>query len=253
MDKKNSIARRIMADMTRMRSQPRLFDYCYWTTKNNLVVFKRLLECTKHLRNSTVIDLGCGNKPFRDLFPIETNYIGIDFFTESAADILHDFRRGIPIAGSSADVVILSEALEHLPNPFLILAEVDRILRPGGHLFISTPFALPIHGRPYDFFRFTEYFYHGLQEHYDLELVQMNYSNSVFSTPLLLLLYILVPLPLFPYLLKQAFALLVNGVVAIGDALINNMMAREGRLVTFTRSFPLGYAALFVKINRDRS
>ncbi len=249
MSKENRIAKRITDDMVRMRSQPRFFDYCYLSARNNLLVIRKLLSLTRHFDNYTVLDLGCGNKPFRRLFPMGINYIGIDFSSKTSADILHDLRGGIPIANSSADIVILSEALEHLPDPFHILSEVERILKPGGYLFISTPFALPIHGRPYDFFRFTEYFYRGLEKQYGLRLVQMKYSNTIFSTPLLLILNILIPLPLIPYQLKQAFSMLVNIIVAVGDALVEGIIkiAGKDRLASFARSFPLGYAVLFVK------
>ena len=37
------------------------------------------------------------------------------------------------------DVVTLWEVIEHLPDPAVTLREVRRILRPGGHLILSTP------------------------------------------------------------------------------------------------------------------
>ncbi len=46
---------------------------------------------------------------------------------------------GIPIASGSVDVVIFSEVVEHLVDPDTALLEMYRILRPGGHLLMSTP------------------------------------------------------------------------------------------------------------------
>ena len=46
---------------------------------------------------------------------------------------------GLPIADGAADVVIMSELIEHLVDPDGALAEVRRVLRPGGSLLLSTP------------------------------------------------------------------------------------------------------------------
>jgi SAM-dependent methyltransferase len=43
----------------------------------------------------------------------------------------------LPIRSSRLDVVLLLETLYFLPNPDAFVAEVARVLRPGGHLLIS--------------------------------------------------------------------------------------------------------------------
>ena len=45
----------------------------------------------------------------------------------------------LPIADGTADVVIMSELIEHLVDPDRALEEVRRVLKPGGHLLLSTP------------------------------------------------------------------------------------------------------------------
>jgi SAM-dependent methyltransferase len=47
--------------------------------------------------------------------------------------------------------------LEHVPEPNLVLEEFHRILKSGGHIFITTPFMHPLHEEPYDFYRYTPY------------------------------------------------------------------------------------------------
>ena len=44
----------------------------------------------------------------------------------------------IPLADRSADLVLLFEAIYYLPDVNAFMAEVDRVLRPGGHLLIAT-------------------------------------------------------------------------------------------------------------------
>ena len=46
---------------------------------------------------------------------------------------------GLPLAAAAADVVLLSEVIEHLVDPDGALEECGRILRPGGLLVVSTP------------------------------------------------------------------------------------------------------------------
>src|SRR5262249_51796080 len=46
---------------------------------------------------------------------------------------------GLPFAAESADVVIMSELIEHLVDTDSALDEVFRVLRPGGSLLLSTP------------------------------------------------------------------------------------------------------------------
>jgi SAM-dependent methyltransferase len=45
----------------------------------------------------------------------------------------------LPIGDGAADVVIMSELIEHLVDPDGAVAEVRRVLRPGGSLLLSTP------------------------------------------------------------------------------------------------------------------
>lgn len=58
------------------------------------------------------------------------------------------------------DCVFCTEVLEHTLQPFDAVAELRRILAPGGRLVITTPFNFRIHGPLPDCWRFTE---HGLR------------------------------------------------------------------------------------------
>ena len=55
----------------------------------------------------------------------------------------------------SVDVVLCTEALEHVPEPAVFLAEAYRCLKPGGRLLLTVPFAARWHFIPHDYWRFT--------------------------------------------------------------------------------------------------
>jgi SAM-dependent methyltransferase len=64
------------------------------------------------------------------------------------------------IRGGRFDLIICTEVLEHVANPFLAINEIFRLLKKGGILLLSTPFNFRIHGPLPDCWRFTE---HGLK------------------------------------------------------------------------------------------
>lgn len=106
-----------------------------------------------------VLDLGCGERPYADLFGA-AHCIGIDRGTSGARpDIVADARQ-LPLAGACIDLVFCSQVLEHVTDPAALLAECARVLRPGGALVLSAPFWWPLHEEPHDYHRFTR---HGLQ------------------------------------------------------------------------------------------
>jgi SAM-dependent methyltransferase len=61
------------------------------------------------------------------------------------------------LVDQSFDYVVCTEVLEHTLQPFNAVNEMWRLLKPGGKLFVSTPFNFRIHGPLPDCWRFTEY------------------------------------------------------------------------------------------------
>ena len=72
----------------------------------------------------------------------------------------------IPCPDASFDVILCSEALEHVPEPTHALDEFSRLLKPGGLLILTAPFASNVHMAPYHFCSgFSKYWYqHHLHE-----------------------------------------------------------------------------------------
>lgn len=103
-----------------------------------------------------VLDLGCGHKPYADLFRA-TRHFGMDCgLVDSSPDFVGD-ALCLPVKDQSVDLVFATQVIEHVPKPHLLLRECKRVLRPKGYLVLSGPFYWPLHEEPHDFFRFTKY------------------------------------------------------------------------------------------------
>ncbi|PKO24155.1 MAG: methyltransferase type 11 [Chloroflexi bacterium HGW-Chloroflexi-1] len=61
----------------------------------------------------------------------------------------------IPLEDGSVDAVIAQAVLEHVVDPYRVVEEMHRVLRPGGLVYAETPFMQQMHGGRYDFVRFS--------------------------------------------------------------------------------------------------
>lgn len=108
-----------------------------------------------------VVDVGCGHRPYRDLFG-RCSYVGLDYgASDTSPDVLGD-ATCLPIAGQVADIVFSTQVLEHVPDPRKMIRECHRILKSNGYLILTAPFYWPLHEKPWDFHRFTKFAF----EHY---------------------------------------------------------------------------------------
>jgi SAM-dependent methyltransferase len=111
--------------------------------------------------SGTIIDVGCGAQPFRNLIPSQAKYIGIDTidaksnFGYDVPDTIYFSGDTWPIENESVDSVLCSETLEHVLEPDLFLKEMHRCLRSQGRVILTVPFAARWHFIPYDYWRFT--------------------------------------------------------------------------------------------------
>lgn len=96
------------------------------------------------------IDLGAGRSPFRPKFPATWRYVTVDPFSPADYANLSDLPTDV-----QADLVLLTEVLEHVPDPDAVLKEVQSHTKPSGRLLITVPFNARVHGAPNDFRRWT--------------------------------------------------------------------------------------------------
>lgn len=125
----------------------------------NELLLREILKTTSYIKGR-VLDIGCGEKPYRDIFSSRIDsYIGVDLpqtvHAKHAIDIFANAHY-LPFKKNTFDTVLCLEVLEHVEMPLEVLKEIYGVLKKGGVLILSAPQNYWIHKDPVDFFRFTQ-------------------------------------------------------------------------------------------------
>ncbi|MBC7249757.1 MAG: class I SAM-dependent methyltransferase [Anaerolineae bacterium] len=119
---------------------------------------------------------------------IEVQLFSIDIAPTRNPDVVCDVCH-VPFPENSFERVFLMEVLEHVYDPAQALAEIYRVLKPGGVLIFSVPFVFPLHDRPFDYFRFTKHGIELLLRNYDqVNIVERNNYGETISVLMMRLL-----------------------------------------------------------------
>jgi SAM-dependent methyltransferase len=142
-----------------------------------------------------ILDAGAGEQPYRTACS-HLAYVSQDFaqyrgvgdiglqpgaWDASAVDIVSDIT-AIPVPDASFDAALCTEVLEHVPDPIAVVRELARIVRPGGTLVLTAPFASLTHQAPFHFstgFGPAWYEYHLPAAGF--EIVQMTPNGDYFA------------------------------------------------------------------------
>jgi SAM-dependent methyltransferase len=140
----------------------------YWIEMRWL---RRSVELLAPHARGDVLDVGCGERPYDELFrPHVKSYVGLEYppvadnlipeiwnmleRIRGIVDVFGDGQR-LPFVSSSFDTAVALEVLEHVRDPDACLSEISRVLRPDGRLLLTVPFFAPLHQLPFDYRRFT--------------------------------------------------------------------------------------------------
>jgi len=186
--------------------------------------------------NGKILDLGAGNirSSYFSFLKTENldSIISLDKMPDRKPDIIADLEKGLPLSNSEYDGVLCFNLLEHIYEHKELLAEIVRVLKPGGRLIGYVPFLVQFHPDPHDFYRYTEQALKKLFEeagfgHSEIKFIGRGALTAAWSQ----IEYIL------PKFLRWPVIFLVFGL----DAIILKLKP------VFREKYPLGYVFLAQK------
>jgi SAM-dependent methyltransferase len=133
---------------------------------------------------SLVLDAGAGNSLYRhhfadlryesaDFQQVAKEYAPVDYVCDLAA---------VPVEDDRYELVVLTQVLEHLPDPISVLREMRRVLKPGGRIWASTPLSYEEHEVPYDFYRYTQFGLRHVMEAAGFDDVRVEWLEGYWGT-----------------------------------------------------------------------
>jgi ubiquinone/menaquinone biosynthesis C-methylase UbiE len=144
-----------------------------------LIHARHVARAVRACAGGRLLDVGCGTRPFADLLEAHSDRsLGIEIdrgrfgLKSNSAEGMIACSGGeqpmslpdawasglhLPFHDGSFDTAVSFQVLEHVPQPARMLAEITRVLRPGGVLVLTAPHIWGIHEEPHDYYRFTPY------------------------------------------------------------------------------------------------
>lgn len=221
-----------------------------------LVLDLQLLTCFRFLKprlatmQGKVLDVGCGEMPFRGLLPPDCKYTGIDvpqaddFGMTQSSDIVAFDGVHIPFPDASFDHIICTEVLEHVKSPEALIAEMHRVLRPSGTFVATVPFSARVHHAPHDYHRFTPYRFADLFCNFsDVTIEERGDDLAVIANKLIVVCMRLLK-PSIALIWRLPMLLILGPVAAISLAIAHlSLYLRWG-----SKADPLGYGIVAKKM-----
>lgn len=129
----------------------------HWWYRGRRAIIRSLLEQANLPRPSSVLDAGCGGGGNLEELARLGRVVGIEPAGESleaarargVGEVVEGVIEELPFADASFDVVVTLDVIEHVDDDIGALAELRRVTKPGGHLFVTVPAYQRLYG-PHD-------------------------------------------------------------------------------------------------------
>lgn len=129
-------------------------------------IYTQFLSLTAQSPSPAILEIGSRNVmglTRRGLFPHCNDYTGFDVLAGEGVDIVGDAHKlSESCPAGQYDFVFSISVFEHLLSPWKVVLEINKVMKQGGYVFLSTHPVWPAHELPWDFWRFQENGFHAL-------------------------------------------------------------------------------------------
>lgn len=123
-------------------------------------IFLEFIQTTNQLHQYKILELGARNVSGtvrRNLFNGYSEYVGFDIHAGENVNVIGDIHQlSTYFTENSFDAVYSISVFEHLAMPWKVVLEINKVMKQGGLLMISTHPTWPSHELPWDFWRFSK-------------------------------------------------------------------------------------------------
>lgn len=204
------------------------------------LVAARYDEHLPRMARGRLLDLGCGKVPLYGAYrSLASEVTCVDWADDTHVDLVCDLSAPLPLADAAFETIVVSDVLEHLPDPAHAWREIARLLAPGGKVLLNVPFLYPIHAHPHDHFRYTRFALERFAQASGLQALVLEPVGGVFEVLADIFGKMLAKLPLLgPPLAAMQQA---------GAAVFARSRLGRRLLQSTARNYPLGYFMVVAK------
>lgn len=141
-----------------------------------------LAQVAKYFRGR-LLNAGCGNRDISEIVTAEMaeHVVNYDMRSTIPGAILGPLAK-TPFADGEFDTILCNAVLEHVPEIDCVMAELARVLKPGGFFIAAVPYLQPYHKDPTDFRRYTRDGLEELGRLHGLRTVEMLPVHTIWQT-----------------------------------------------------------------------
>jgi SAM-dependent methyltransferase len=190
------------------------------------------------------LEIGNGRILRRGRFHLPAaGWVSLDQSARPRPHVRADAQR-LPLADEAFDLVVCSEVGEYLPAPALAIAEIARVLKPGGRLVWATPFMHRADTET-DRWRFTEAGLRQLLQAGGLHVLEVRAQGAALAVAANTLRFAVMAVP------GRALRWAMAAAAYLPLRLLEAADPPAARAVPSLATFATGYAALARKPGRD--
>jgi SAM-dependent methyltransferase len=104
------------------------------------------------------------------------------YSTGPNVSLLHGDGCKLGVASNSVDTVVSLQVLEHVFEPFVMVEELARVLKPGGHGVLLLPTTSTMHLAPHFHYNFSRFWIFEAMKRANLEIVEFRALGGIWSS-----------------------------------------------------------------------